>query len=198
MPQTFASKPSVRKVVNPVEEEVASPANSPKYLKFSTSQSEVREAQMLPNPAASTAVELPVVLREWKAPVVEQVISESVTRLAPGLLLPEAAAVAALVLDQEAEQEEAWLVPTEKPARDLEDWVVPSQPEVWVVQHTVMALLAPQVIGESEVLVAMAPSTEVAVAVAVTMAVVAVAQTLTHAAPMPEAAVVDLHTPTQV
>jgi hypothetical protein len=198
MPQTFASKPSVRKVVNPVEEEVASPANSPKYLKFSTSQSEVREAQMLPNPAASTAVELPVVLREWKAPVVEQVISESVTRLAPGLLLPEAVAVAALVLAQEAEQEEAWLVPTVKPARDLEDWVVPSQPEVWVVQHTVMALLAPQVIGESEVLVAMVHCTEVAVAVAVTMAVVAVAQTLTHAAPMPEAAVVDLHTPTQV
>jgi hypothetical protein len=30
------------------------------------------------------------------------------------------------------------------------------------------------------------------------MAVVAVAQTLTHAAPMPEVAVVDLHTPTQV
>jgi hypothetical protein len=198
MPQTFASKPSVRKVVNPVEEEVASPANSPKYLKFSTSQSEVREAQMLPNPAASTAVELPVVLREWKAPVVEQVISESVTRLAPGLLLPEAVAVAALVLAQEAEQEEAWLVPTVKPARDLEDWVVPSQPEVWVVQHTVMALLAPQVIGESEVLVAMVHCTAAAVAVAVTTAVAVVAQTLTHAAPMPEAAVVDLHTPTHL
>jgi hypothetical protein len=198
MPQTFASKLSVRKVVNPVEEEVASPANSPKYLKFSTSQSEVLEAQMLPNPAASTAVEQQVVLREWKVPVVEQAISESDTRLAPGLLLPAAAAVAALVLDQEAEQEEAWLVPTEKPARDLEDWVVPSQPEVWVVQHMVMAPQAPKVIGVSEVLVAMAPSTEVAVAVAVTMAVVAVAQTLTHAAPMPEAAVVDLHTPTQV
>jgi hypothetical protein len=114
------------------------------------------------------------------------------------LLLPEAAAVAALVLDQEAEQEEAWLVPTEKPARDLEDWVVPSQPEVWVVHHMVMAPQVPKVIGVSEVRVAMAPSTEVAVAVAVTMAVVAVAQTLTHAAPMPEVAVVDLHTPTQV
>jgi hypothetical protein len=198
MPQTFASKPSVRKVVNPVEEEVASPANSPKYLKFSTSQSEVREAQMLPNPAASTAVELPVVLREWKAPVVEQVISESVTRLAPGLLLPEAVAVAALVLAQEAEQEEAWLVPTVKLARDLEDWVVPSQPEVWVVQHTLMALLAPQVIGESEVLVAMVHCTAAAVAVAVTTAVAVVAQTLTHAAPTPEAAVVDLHTPTHL
>jgi hypothetical protein len=143
-------------------------------------------------------VELPVVLREWKAPVVEQVISESVTRLAPGLLLPEAVAVAALVLAQEAEQEEAWLVPTVKPARDLEDWVVPSQPEVWVVQHTVMALLAPQVIGESEVLVAMVHCTEVAVVVAVTTAVAVVAQTLTHAAPMPEAAVVDLHTPTHL
>jgi hypothetical protein len=101
-------------------------------------------------------------------------------------------------LDQEAEQEAAWLVPTEKPARDLADWVVPSQPEVWVVQHTVMALLVPQVIGESEVLVAMAHCTEVAVVVAVTTAVAVVAQTLTHAAPTPEAAVVDLHTPTQV
>jgi hypothetical protein len=30
------------------------------------------------------------------------------------------------------------------------------------------------------------------------MAVAVVAQTLTHAAPTPEAAVVDLHTPTQV
>jgi hypothetical protein len=78
MPQTFASKLSVRKVVNPVEEEVASPANSPKYLKFSTSQSEVLEVRTLPNPAASTEVELQVDLREWKAPVVEQVISESV------------------------------------------------------------------------------------------------------------------------
>ena len=62
---------------------------------------------MLPNPVASTAVELPEDLREWKAPVVEQVISESDTRLAPGLLLPVAAAVVALVLVQEGEQEEA-------------------------------------------------------------------------------------------
>jgi hypothetical protein len=114
------------------------------------------------------------------------------------LLLPEEAAVAALVLDQEAEQEEAWLVPTEKPARDLEDWEVPSQPEVWVVQHMVMAPQVPKVIGVSEVLEAMAHCTEVAVAVAVTMAVAAVALTLTHAAPTPEAVVVDLHTPTQV
>jgi hypothetical protein len=114
------------------------------------------------------------------------------------LLLPEVAGVAALVLDQEAEQEEAWLVPTEKPDRDLEDWVVLSQPEVWVVQHTVMAPLVPQVIGESEVLVVMGHSTEVAVAVAVTTAVAVVAQTLTHAAPTPEAAVVDPHTLTQV
>jgi hypothetical protein len=90
-----------------VEEEVASPANSPKYLKFSTSQSGVLEVRTLPNPVASTAVELPVDLREWKAPVVEQVTSESVTRLALGLLLPEAAAVVALDLDQVAEQEEA-------------------------------------------------------------------------------------------
>ena len=153
---------------------------------------------MLPNPAASTAVELPVDLREWKAPVVEQVISESVFHLAPGLLLPEEVAVAALVLDQEAELEEAWLVPTEKPDRDLEDWVVPSQPEVWVVQHMAMAPLVPQVIGESEAPVAMGHSTEVAVAVEVTTAVAVVAQTLTHAAPTPEAAVVVLHTPTQV
>jgi hypothetical protein len=198
MPQTFASKPSVRKVVNPEVAAVASPANSPKYLKFSTSQSGVLEVRTLPNPVASMAVEQQVVLREWKAPVVEQVISESVTRLAPGLLLPEAAAVAALVLDQEAEQEEAWLVPTEKPARDLEDWVVLSQPEVWVVQHMVMAPLVPQVIGESEALVAMAHSTEVAVAVAVTTAVAVVEQMLTHAAPMPAAAAVDLHTPTHL
>ena len=45
--------------------------------------------------------------REWKARAVEQVISESVTRLALGLLLPEAAAVVALDLDQVAEQGEA-------------------------------------------------------------------------------------------
>ena len=38
----------------------------------------------------------------------------------------------------------------------------------------------------------------VAVAVAVTTAVAVVAQTLTHAAPTPEAAVVDLHTPTHL
>jgi hypothetical protein len=101
-------------------------------------------------------------------------------------------------LDQEAEQEAAWLVPTEKPARDLADWVVPSQPEVWEEQHMVMAPQVPKVIGESEAPVAMAHCTEVAVAVAVTTAVAVVAQTLTHAAPMPEAAVVDLHTPTQV
>jgi hypothetical protein len=67
----------------------------------------VLEVRTLPNPVASTAVVLPVDLREWKARVVEQVISESVIRLAPGLLLPEAAAVVALDLDQVAEQEEA-------------------------------------------------------------------------------------------
>ena len=90
------------------------------------------------------------------------------------------------------------MLPTVKPARDLEDWVVPSQPEVWVVQHTVMALLAPQVIGESEVLVAMALCTAAAVVVAVTTAVAVVEQMLTHAAPMPEAVVADLHTPTHL
>ncbi len=89
-------------------------------------------------------------------------------------------------------------MPTEKPARDLEDWVVLSPQEVWVVQHMAMAPLVPQVTGELEALVAMAHSTEVAVAVAVTTAVAVVAQTLTHAAPMPEAAVEDLHTPIQV
>ena len=62
---------------------------------------------MLQQPAVSTAVELPEDRREWKARVVEQVISESVTRLALGLLLPEAAAVVALDLDQVVEQEEA-------------------------------------------------------------------------------------------
>jgi L-alanine-DL-glutamate epimerase-like enolase superfamily enzyme len=62
----------------------------------------------------------------------------------------------------------------------------------------VMAPQVPKVIGVSEVLEAMAHCTEVAVVVAVTMAVAAVALTLTHAAPTPEAAVVDLHTPTQV
>jgi hypothetical protein len=40
--------------------------------------------------------------------------------------------------------------------------------------------------------------TAAAVAVAVTTAVAVVAQTLTHAAPTPEAAVVDLHTPTHL
>jgi hypothetical protein len=44
----------------------------------------------------------------------------------------------------------------------------------------------------------MAHFTEAAVAVAVTMAVAVVEQMLTHAAPMPAAVVVDLHTPTQV
>jgi hypothetical protein len=44
----------------------------------------------------------------------------------------------------------------------------------------------------------MAHCTEVAVAVAVTTAVAVVAQTLTHAAPTPEVAVEDLHTPIQV
>ena len=90
------------------------------------------------------------------------------------------------------------MVPTVKPARDLEDWVVLSQPEVWVVQHMVMAPLVPQVIGESEVLEAMAHSTEVAVAVAVTTVAAAEEQMLTHVVPMPEAAVEDLPTPIQV
>jgi hypothetical protein len=90
------------------------------------------------------------------------------------------------------------LLPTVKPDRDLEDWVVPSQPEVWVVQRMAMAPLAPQVIGESEAPEAMAHFTAVAVAVAVTMAVAVAEQMLTHAAPMPEAAVVDLHTPTHL
>ena len=90
------------------------------------------------------------------------------------------------------------MLPTVKPARDLEDWVVPSQPEVWVVQHMVMAPQVPKVIGESEVLVAMAHCTAAAVEVAVTTAVAVVAQTLTHAAPTPEAAAVDLHTPTHL
>jgi hypothetical protein len=114
------------------------------------------------------------------------------------LLLPEAVAVAALVLDQEAEQEVAWLVPPVKPGRDLAAWGDLSPQEVWVEQQMVKVHQALKVIGVSEVLEAMAHSTEVAVAVAVTMAVAAVAQTLTHAAPTPEAAVVDLHTPTQV
>jgi hypothetical protein len=61
-----------------------------------------------------------------------------------------------------------------------------------------MAPQVPKVIGESEAPVAMAHCTEVAVVVAVTTAAAVVAQTLTLAAPMPEAAVVDLHTPTQV
>jgi hypothetical protein len=85
---------------------------------------------MLPNPAASTEVEQLEDRREWKAPVAEQVISESDIHLAPGLLLPAAAAVVALVLDQEAEQEVAWLVPTVKPARDLAAWAALSRPEV--------------------------------------------------------------------
>ena len=76
--------------------------------------------------------------------------------------------------------------------------MVLSLPEVWVVQHTVMAPLVPQVIGEWEVLVVMGHSTEVAVAVAVTTAVAVAVQMLTLAAPMPEAVVVDLHTPIQV
>jgi hypothetical protein len=84
---------------------------------------------MLQNPAVSTAAEQQVDLRELKAPVAEQVISESDTHLAPGLLLP-AAAVVALVLDQAAEQEVAWLVPTVKPARDLAAWAALSRPEV--------------------------------------------------------------------
>jgi hypothetical protein len=44
----------------------------------------------------------------------------------------------------------------------------------------------------------MAHFTAVVVVVAVTMAVAVVEQMLTHAAPMPAAAVADLHTPIQV
>jgi hypothetical protein len=197
-PQTFASKPSVLKAENPVEEEVESLANSCKSLKFSTSQSEVREDRMLLNPAASTAVELPVDLREWKAQVVEQVISESVFHLAPGLLLLEEVAVAALVLDQEAEQEEAWLVPPVKPGRDLAAWGDLSPQEVWVGQQMVKVHQALKVIGESEVLEDMVPCTAVVEAAAVTTVAVAVELMLTHAAPTLAAVAVDLHTPTQV
>jgi hypothetical protein len=90
------------------------------------------------------------------------------------------------------------LVPTVKPARDLEDWVVLSQQEVWVVQHMAMAPLVPQVIGESEVTGVMAHSTAAVVAVAVTTVAAAEEQMLTHVVPMPEAAVEDLPTPIQV
>jgi hypothetical protein len=90
------------------------------------------------------------------------------------------------------------LLPTVKPAKAQEDRVVLSLPEVWVVQRMAMAPRVPQVIGESEAPEAMAHFTEAAVAVAVTMAVAVVEQMLTHAAPMPAAVVVDLHTPTQV
>ncbi len=85
-----------------------------------------------------------------------------------------------------------------KPARDLEDWVVLSLPEVWVVQHMAMAPLVPQVTGELEALVAMAHCTAAAVAAAVTTEVAVAEPMLTRAAPMPEAAVEDLHTPIQV
>ena len=76
--------------------------------------------------------------------------------------------------------------------------MVLSLPEVWVVQRMAMAPRVPQVIGESEAPEAMAHCTAVAVAVAVTMAVAVAEQMLTHAAPMPEAVVVDLHTPTHL
>ena len=61
-----------------------------------------------------------------------------------------------------------------------------------------MAPLAPQVIGESEVLADMAHCTAAAVAVAVTTAVAVEEPMLTHVVPMLEAAVEDLHTPIQV
>ena len=76
--------------------------------------------------------------------------------------------------------------------------MVLSLPEVWVVQRMAMAPRVPQVIGEWEAPEAMAHCTEAAVAVAVTMAVAVVEQMLTHAAPMPAAVVVDLHTPTHL
>ena len=85
-----------------------------------------------------------------------------------------------------------------KPAKAQEDLVVLSLPEVWGVQRMAMAHRVPQVIGESEAPEAMAHFTAVAVVVAVTMAVAVAEQTLTHAAPTPEAAVVDLHTPTHL
>ena len=89
-------------------------------------------------------------------------------------------------------------MPTEKPAKDRVAWGDLRVQEVWVVQHMVTAPRVPKVIGESVALVVMAPFTAEAVAAAVTTVAAAVAQTLTHAAPMPEAAVVDLPTPTQV
>jgi hypothetical protein len=61
-----------------------------------------------------------------------------------------------------------------------------------------MAPLVPEVTGELEAPVAMAHSTEVAVAVVVTTVAAVAEQMLTHAAPMPEAEVEDLHTPIQV
>ena len=89
-------------------------------------------------------------------------------------------------------------MPTVKPAKDLADWVVLSPQEVWVVQHMAMAPSVPQVTGESEVLEDMAHCTAAAVAVAVTTVAAAAEPMLTHAAPMPEAVVEDLHTPIQV
>jgi hypothetical protein len=62
----------------------------------------------------------------------------------------------------------------------------------------VRVLRALKEIWESEALGDLALCTEVAVAVAVTSAGAAVEPTLTHAAPMPVVAVVDLHTPIQV
>jgi hypothetical protein len=76
-------------------------------------------------------------------------------------------------------------VPTEKPDKVPEVWVVHSQMEVWEEQQTVKAPQAPQVTGVSEALEGMVHCTVVAVVAVATTAVAAVAQMQIRAVLMP-------------
>jgi hypothetical protein len=102
------------KVEVPVDESLEA---SMRFLLSSTSQSVVQGARTLANLVGSTVAEMQVDPQESKALAVEQVTSELVTLLAPGLLSPAVAVVAALDLEQVVELEAVWLVPTEEPAK---------------------------------------------------------------------------------
>ena len=145
----------------------------------------------------SMAVEPQVALPELKAQVVEQVIFELASRYLRELLLLAAAAAAGQVLVQAVEQEVVLSEDLERPVKELEDLVVRKTPVVLEEFLTDRAAPVPKVIGELVAREDQVHCTAAAVVAVVTSAVAVAALTKIGAAPTPEEAEVDLHTPIQ-
>ena len=145
----------------------------------------------------STAVEPPVAQPELKAQVVEQVIFELASRYLRELLLLAVAEAAGQVLVQAVEQEVVLSAGLERPVKELEVLVVRKTPAVLGEFLTDQAARVLKVIGESVAREDQVHCTAAAVVVVVTTAVAVAALTKIGAAPMPEEAAADLHTPIQ-